>query len=176
MGSLKEDVVSKPATWLRWAVIRSALGFAFLVAACGSPQPVPVVSPLSTQAPSPISTPVVQQIATPLPGLGGVTGRLIAGSATGPAYVGGDIFLGRLVPGSDPRAQPVVAFSNDSDPKALVNDSDGSFIFANIQPGKYALVVWNPTHSFVVEFPKGSLLEVTVEPNKVTDLGGIVIP
>lgn len=161
---------------LRRIKVGFILGFILLVAACASPQPAPSTSILATQAPSPVSTPSVLRYATPRQGLGGITGRLVAGSVNGPGYMGGDLYLGRLIPGSDPKAPPAVAFSNDSDPKADIYNTDGTFAFTNVQPGNYALVMWNPALDFVIEYPKGTLLEVTVTQNKVTDLGTIVIP
>jgi len=110
-------------------------------------------------------------------GKGGVIGRLVAGSADGPGYVGGDLYLGSLIPASDPQAQPMVSFSENVDPKAGVYQSDGNFVFGNIQPGEYALVVWNPVSSFVVELPDGGgMIRVKVEPNTITNLDTIVIP
>lgn len=102
---------------------------------------------------------------------------MVAGSVSGPAYVGGDLFLARLIPGSDPKAQPVIAFSTDTDPKATINEADGRFTFIDATPADYALVVWNPATSFVVQLPNGGgFVNVKVEADKITDLGTIVIP
>ena len=116
--------------------------------------------------------------ATPAPesGKGAVVGRLVASSTDGPGYMGGDLYLGSLIPASDPQAKPMVSFSENVDPKAGVYRSDGRFAFNNVPPGNYALVVWNPVTSFVVETPNSGMVQVKVEPGKVTDLGAIVIP
>jgi hypothetical protein len=71
----------------------------------------------------------------------------------------------------------MVSFSENVDPKAGVYQSDGNFVFGNIQPGEYALIVWNPVSSFVVELPDGGgMIQVKVEPNTIANLGTIVIP
>ena len=153
------------------------LGCALFLVDCASSNPTSVSSPVSTPAPSSIATPTVLVQPTLNPGLGGITGKLVSGSVTGRAYIGGDLYLGRLIPGSDPKGQPTVALSNDVDPKTDVHNPDGQFNFTDIKPGNYALVIWNPTNSFVVEFPNGGgMIQVKVEPDKVTDLGTIVIP
>jgi len=168
--------------------IRFLRNFTLLIAAlsfltgCVTSTPVPVTrspSPLVSPLPTPTATVVEPPVARPVSeaGKGGVIGRLVAGSPDGQGYVGGDLYLGSLIPASDPTVQPMVSFSENVDPKAGVYQSDGNFSFGNIQPGEYALIVWNPVSSFVVESPNGGgMVRVKVEPNTVTNLGTIVIP
>ena len=142
-----------------------------------TPPPSPLTSPLLT--PTPAATVAAPPVARPVSqaGKGGVIGRLVAGSPDGQGYVGGDLYLGSLIPASDPKVQPMVSFSENVDPKAGVYQSDGNFAFGNIQPGEYALIVWNPASSFVVELPNGGgMVRVKVEPDAITNLGTIVIP
>ena len=162
--------------WLLLAVVSG-------LAACTTSLPAPTASPLTSPLPSreeqaPVAT-IPPTLVAPVPeaGKGGIIGRLASGSLNGPGYVGGDLYLGSLIPADDPKAQPMVSFSEGIDPKAGVYQSDGRFAFNNVQPGNYALVVWNPVTSFVVELPNGGgMVQVKVEPDKVTDLGVIVIP
>jgi hypothetical protein len=142
-----------------------------------TPPPSPLTSPLPTLRPA--ATAVVPPVARPVSGAGkgGVIGRLVAGSPDGQGYVGGDLYLGSLIPASDPQAQPMISFSENVDPKAGVYQSDGNFAFGDIQPGEYALIVWNPVSSFVVELPNGGgMVRVKVEPDAISNLGTIVIP
>lgn len=151
--------------------------------ACTTSSPAPTVSPLISPLPASkdqkSATVVSPAFVAPVPeaGKGGIMGRLVAGSSDGPGYFGGDLYLGSLIPASDPSAQPMISFSENVDPKADVYQSDGRFAFNNVQPGNYALVVWTPGISFVVELPNGGgMVQVKVEPGKVTDLGVLVIP
>lgn len=147
-----------------------------LLAACDAPAPGPIVSPLNSPAPTSANVAGPLEYPTPQPGRGAVIGRLVSGSQDGPGYVGGDLYLGSLIPGSDPNAQPVVAFTQNVDPKAVVYLPDGRFAFTDITPGEYALVVWNPVASFVIEAPAGGALKVSVRADATTDLGTLVVP
>ncbi len=162
-----------------WPIFTMCLwGIVLFSAGCTTSAPTSAFSPVATLSASPLTKPTVQPTQPALKaGMGGITGKLVSGSPTGRAYIGGDLYLGRLIPGSDPKVQPMVAFSNDVDPKTDIHDPDGLFSFTDVKPGNYALVIWNPTNSFVVEYPNGGgMIQVKVEPNKVTDLGTIVIP
>jgi hypothetical protein len=147
-----------------------------LLLSCDSTSPAPTVSPLGSpvaaqnNASSPISFP------PPLAGFGAATGRLVAGSADGPGYQGGDLYLGTFIAGSDPNAQPMIAFSEGSDPKAVVHNPDGTFAFTNVPPGTYALVSWTPVNSFVLESPGSGAIKVEIKADQTTDLGTIVVP
>ena len=161
---------------LRSALVRPIALLVLLLVACDSPSPDPGVSPIISPIPGPGVATAALEYPPPQPGLGAVVGRLVAGSETGLGYVGGDLYLGSLIPGSDPNAQPVVAFSEGVDPKAVVYNQDGTFAFTNIVPGTYALAVWTPANSFVIEAPGGALIEVVVRADQTTDLGTIVVP
>jgi hypothetical protein len=162
-------------TWLRIAWIISVA----LLTACDVSQPTQLASPLASPVSSVVLTPSAlvkgKDYPAPQAGTGAVIGRLVAESADGSGYVGGDLYLARLVSASDPNQPPLVAFTQESDPKAVVYKADGTFAFTDIAPGKYALVVWNPTTSFVVESQAGDLTLVSVDADKITDVGNIVI-
>jgi len=88
----------------------------------------------------------------------------------------GDLFLGKLIPADQPGAPPAVAFSEQTDLRASVRNSDGTFAFSDIAPGTYALIVWTPLTSFVIEAASGGLLKAVVEADRTNDLGTVVIP
>ena len=150
---------------------------ALILAACTVPTLTPAPSPFKSPLNTPASPAPSNPAPTPKSGTGAVIGRTVAGSLDGPGYVGDELYLGSLIPASDPQAEPMISLSENVDPKADIYQSDGYFAFNNVQPGNYALVMWNPVSSFVVELPNGSgMVQVKVEPDKVTDLGVIVIP
>jgi hypothetical protein len=66
------------------------------------------------------------------------------------------------------------------DPKSAphtVTDPAGRFVFADVKPGKYSLIIWNPVNSFMARTPdKKSSLEITVEAQNTVDLGVLTEP
>ncbi len=111
----------------------------------------------------------------PLPGTGLVLGKLDIDRSYNLGYDVGDLYLGRLIQANQPNAAPAVSFTFGVDPQTTVHDPDGTFVFTNILPGTYALVIWTPGISFVIEEPEGGFKKIVVEPDKTTDLGTIVV-
>lgn len=114
---------------------------------------------------------------TPQPGTGQVVGRLTAKTPDGPPYIGGDLYLGSLLPIDNlPDAGPVVAFSADIEPRAQYDPASGSFVFANVKPGKYALLIYDPYNTVIIPGPDQGLLTVTVLADATVDLQTVVVP
>jgi hypothetical protein len=105
------------------------------------------------------------------PGTGTVIGRLDLTSQKDAQYNAQDLYLGRLVPAGLPNMSPAVSFSYDTDPKTVVHDADGTFAFIDVPPGTYALLVWTPGISFVIQSSPSEPFQVNVEADKTTDLG-----
>ncbi len=177
--------------------------FAIAATACSTP-PVPVVS-VATAVPSPALTPTARPaptsaalgsplaiapaltatLAAPatsiarIPGRGKVVGRAVrgAGNAGHPSFiVSGELYLGALVPAADPKLPPAVAVSPGDAPHAQVNQATGEFIFSNVPPGTYALVMIGFSESYVFERPNGGgRIDVKVEANTTTELGDVTL-
>jgi hypothetical protein len=150
-----------------------AMAVMFLSACNATTPAMPLTSPLS----SPLALSSSLSFAKPNAGKGAATGRLITmvnGQETG--YVGGDLFLAGFLVGSKPEAPPMVSFSVDSSPKAVMYQADGQFAFTNIAPGTYTLIVWNPSTSFIVENPGKGAVTVVIEADKVTKVDNILVP
>jgi len=111
----------------------------------------------------------------PRPGTGVVIGQLVSASQTGFPFTAQDLYLGRLIPAKQPNAEPAVAFTYGVDPGTTVRNPDGTFAFTDVVPGTYALIIWTPGSSFVIEVPEGGLIKVVVEADKTTDLGIVVL-
>lgn len=110
----------------------------------------------------------------PKPDLGVITGKVIE-RGTKEVYLAPTLILGELTFADNPDAPPLVGFSEKTDPKGI-QDQSGKFIFQDIKPGKYSIVVWTPMSQTLVSDADGNTLFVTVEAGKVTDLGNVFVP
>lgn len=105
-------------------------------------------------------------------GTGAVIGKLDLTSVT--SYTAQDLYLATLIEGSRADVAPVVAFTYSSDPHTVLHEADGRFAFTDVPPGSYALVIWHPGISFVIESPEGGAKIVNIVADKTIDLGTIV--
>ncbi len=146
-------------------------------AALNSPLAVKPASTPAAVAPGSSATPATA--VAPIPGRGKVAGRAVraAGSSGHPSFiVSGELYLGVLVPAADPKLPPAVAVSPGDAPHAQVNQATGEFVFLNVPPGTYALVMIGFSDSYVFERPHGGgRIDVKVEANKTTDLGDVTV-
>jgi hypothetical protein len=125
-----------------------------------------------TEEPGPAPTPLA--IPTPSNGLAVITGQLLIGGEGGQPFTG-VLYLGSTLAASDPSFPPMVAFSEITDPRAVQEASTGHFMFADVKPGIYALVIWTPVGSTPIEDSTGQYLLVEVQAGDVKDLGIIPI-
>jgi hypothetical protein len=104
-----------------------------------------------------------------------VTGQLLSPGPGGTPYIGA-LYLANTIPSDQEGFPPIVSLSDQTDPLA-VQDQTGRFLFTDITPGTYALVLWNPVASTVIEEPgTNEYMVFEVQPGEVTDLGIIGIP
>lgn len=157
-----------------------------VVAGCGEvkpsepSQPTAVVdSPLAKTSPlSPPTTvasdksPMRTALPQPAEGKGAVTGRMI-NAATGQRMIAITVYLGDVASMGEGKGN-VVTIKEKGSPRTLT-DADGYFAFTDIEPGTYALVLWTPLNSIVVEDrdSPGEYFLVTVENSRITDLGEV---
>lgn len=130
----------------------------------------PLVDPPAT------ATPVIPVVVpTPKTDLGIVTGKLLSSDPDNPPYIA-TLYLGSTIKADKEGFPPMVSLSADTDPKALQDDT-GAFLFTDVKPGIYALVVWDPYNSVVVQDEKKeNYLTFEVKAGEVTDLGTILYP
>jgi len=114
------------------------------------------------------------EIPQPGPDLGVVTGRILQAGTT-EAYLAPTLVLGELVFPDNPEAPPLVGYSVETDPIG-VEDRTGRFVFADVKPGKYAIVIWTPLTQTLVMDSQGSTVQVEVEAGKIVDLGDVYVP
>ena len=118
------------------------------------------------------TTPLV--IPTPSSGLAVITGQMLVGGEGGRPFTD-VLYLGTTLAPSDPSYPPMIAFSEETDPRAL-QDTDGRFLFVDIKPGTYALIIWSPVGSTPIEdTATGQYMLIEVQPGELKDLGIITI-
>ncbi len=115
--------------------------------------------------------PIRPQVA---PTSGAIVGKLI-NSNTGLLASGVIIHLAKTLPLS-PGPGHLFTFDMASAPRAQTK-ADGSFMFENIEPGEYGLLVWTPHETSQVEYsdnPDEELI-VAVEAGRVIDVGTVKV-
>ncbi|HSB65156.1 MAG TPA: hypothetical protein VLD65_01180, partial [Anaerolineales bacterium] len=117
----------------------------------------------------------VDQLVVPSPGEGKaiITGQLLIDGDTSKPLIT-ILYLSVVTPNSDPNKPPVVNLKIDSDPIATQEIKTGKFVFSDVIPGQYALVIWSTSNFSVIENNAGDKLIIEPHANEVTDLG--IIP
>lgn len=167
-------------TFIKPSLFAAALGagIVMLLTGCASAPPAdigPVVSPLTSPLQPAAQSAAPTAVPAPKPGNGHLRGRL-DNIATNKPLAGATLRLGALLmltPGPD----FMVNVSQTDSPLALTAD-DGSFVFTNVAPGRYVIVLMVALESRFVGEPgqpnKERLVEVSAD--KTTDLGVVQIP
>jgi hypothetical protein len=130
----------------------------------------PLNSPLQ-----PFSTPMPMPVQLPRPAPGtGVIGGVLKIEHTDQPMVGVDLYLARNI--GVTKDTPIYNLEPDSAPHAITGD-DGRFVFKDVPPGRYAIVIWNPFNSFLARDPATGLeMVIDVEPDQVYDIGTLFEP
>jgi hypothetical protein len=95
-------------------------------------------------------------------------------SENGKPLANATIYLADVLQDDDTGEFQVASYSRETSPRATV-DQNGQFVFADIKPGKYSLIVDNFSTYFSLFEPADSEkpLIFSVEPGKTTDLGAL---
>lgn len=135
-----------------------------LLVACSSQ---PIVQ-ATVSAPDATATPT-RSIPTPSAGAGVVTGTMLLNSVSPePAYP----VLLVLAEVIEVDGKPMVAGFDRATAPSTLTESDGTFIFPDVKPGKYALVVDRIMDAFLLNNPEdGGDLLFEVKPGEITDAG-----
>lgn len=126
--------------------------------------------PTETSLPSPLVSPTFPLWLVPTPAspdVGIVTGRLVIGknSWTNPF----PIYLGEIILSNGTPA--IVSLDKSRAPRSQL-DSSGRFVFSNVPPGKYCLILDLVTKTIVLRNPStGNDLIIVVEGGKIIDIG-----
>jgi predicted small lipoprotein YifL len=114
-------------------------------------------------------------IPTPTSGKAVVTGELKAAGDTGGLNLE-ELFLLPIASSDASKDFSSVTFSNASDPVATIEIGTGKFVFTDIIPGKYALMIWTSMRAYPIGDTPGNTITFTVNPDESKDLGMITIP
>jgi hypothetical protein len=141
--------------------------------------PTPLASPLSQPEPfnSVVHTPTTMPrtaLPTAVSGQAVVAGRILD-SQTQQAPLEGIIYLAQTL--SLDTGDPVVRLDQQED-LLSVPDQGGYFVFPQVEPGDYALVLHTPEITFLIEKQDGTNVLFSVETGQVMDLGtiGVLMP
>lgn len=143
----------------------------FLLIAC---QAKTTSVPTKTTSSEPQNTFVVP---TPTQKTGVVTGQLLTPGPGGQPYIA-TLYLATFVyPQGNAEAPPLIAFSEETSLQGVQDPATGRFYFADVPPGKYAIIIWTPVVSMPLRDAESNT-EITfeVKAGEVTDLGVIAIP
>lgn len=143
---------------------------------CSKEQPSASIfsSPTTWESPLP-APPIESPLALPSPTSGvSVIGGVVVDVQTQRAPLEGIVYLAKVV--SLDTGQPVVRLDRHGAPSAVPTEK-GEFIFPEVEPGDYGVVLWTPDVSFLLENPRdGKSLILTVGPDEILDLGRIEVP
>jgi hypothetical protein len=82
------------------------------------------------------------------------------------------VYLGGIVY-SDKQKMPFVSLDQSASPRTATDDV-GRFVFEDVPPGKYGLIVWTPVSSDLVSDPRtGETLILDVRAGDTIDVGAV---
>jgi len=156
---------------MRHSIFLLIFVLAITLAAC---TPQSTISPLNTPLSSPLSQESIpQDIPTPSPGKAVIYGKL---HLTSPTVLVGELYLGQAVPTTDPNIE-LISLDEQSAPKAQIDRETWEFIFTDVNPGRYSIIVWEPMNSSPIDDPRtGETLFIDVSPDSIINVGTLYFP
>lgn len=157
-------------------------------APAATPTPAQPESPLNADSPLPTPTDAIEAAAAAIPvgepinpqtsaSAGAVTGRIFINNEKGFRAVSGLLVgLAEVIKGDD-GVEKAAGYDPSTAPRGELR-TDGAFVIDNVPPGRYGVILDAVTTSILLkemENPDNSLV-ITVEADKVTDLGNMVYP
>jgi hypothetical protein len=131
--------------------------------------PAPETTPFYSDYPDQLEIP------TPEADTGIVTGQLLTPGPGGEPYYS-TVLLADTIPADQEGYPPMIGFSEQDSPSA-VQDKLGVFLFVDVPPGLYALALWSPISSTIIQEPDSpDYMLIEVKAGETTDLGIVSIP
>jgi hypothetical protein len=118
----------------------------------------------------------ITQLAIPTPNCGKavITGQLLVEGEGGQPFIT-TLYLASTIQSSKPGDLPKVNFLEQSNPITIQEVGTGRFMFAEVAPSKFGLVVWTPVGGYPLKDSNGNTILIDVKPNESIDLGIIPI-
>jgi hypothetical protein len=116
-----------------------------------NPTPTPTIAVIESQATSVVPNSLTLEQAVLLkPATGGalVAGRLINNATNKPAPMAWLYLAGVIGPDNNPQV-----WLDISKAPLSISNQDGVFYFQNVKPGKYAVIVWSPITTVMIDEP-----------------------
>jgi len=132
-----------------------------------SGDPSPVVASNTENFVSDLDVPV------PSSGKAVVIGQLVNAQDNSPLLT--MLYLSVAEVKDDPSLPPKVHFSADTDSTAVQDIDTGQFMFSDVAPGKFAIVVLTPSESFFLQDSAGNILVIDVQADETKDVGVFAI-
>jgi hypothetical protein len=104
-----------------------------------------------------------------------IYGQLSAKDGAGRAYLAGDVYLAPVIYSEGEMQIPFVSLDVDNDPKASQRTKDQQFLFVDVPPGVYGIVIHTPVSDYVVLDDVEGFRYVDINAGDVIDLGVILI-
>jgi hypothetical protein len=86
-----------------------------------------------------------------------------------------NLFLTPLTAGDNSEDFSSVIYVEGIDPSASLDDGNGQFVFADVNPGQYALMIWTSMKAYPLGDNLGKTIIFTVGPDETKDLGVISV-
>jgi hypothetical protein len=102
-------------------------------------------------------------------------GNLVPEKPGQPVVVDGNLYLGNLVKASKAEAPPIVSLTRGVNPRATFLTGSSGFVFTDVVPGTYALILDGIVQSYAVQYPGGGFFTVTVQAGNITNLGDVPV-
>ena len=121
---------------------------------------------------SPHST-LTGALPSPLAGTAVVTGKIVRDLFTHREPLADTkILLANVIKSED--GTPIVAAASEETSPVALTGKDGSFVFTNINPGIYSIVIVTPIGLFLIQDKSGNNFIFTAQPGMIVDLGEIL--
>lgn len=130
---------------------------------------------VSTLSPTPVYFVTQMAVPTPMIGKAVITGQLFSQGSENQPFIT-SIYLSSTSPSTTPGGPPEVNFSEQSDPIAIQDLGTGRFMFQNVDPGQYSIVIWSQNGGIPLLDESGNTIIFTVNSDETKDLGVIHVP
>lgn len=113
-------------------------------------------------------------VPTPVSGKVVITGQLTKGIEGDLPYLA-TLYLGSVLSTTTSDNAISIIFSPQSDLLAIQEINTGSFLFTNVEPGKYGIYIWTPQNNRPLLDINGNIIVISAEADRTINLGNIQI-